>query len=320
MGPILRDPNIDQELLGAAISQLPPHLSSRFVPQRSALLSHWPGSAENLPQVLPQSQASAPPPESPTPNMTDKLVQENNRLREELDRSKKDLDAQHKVELACKRKNLERQYEQETQNTVAKLRQHLDNTQSLVDNRLAETETLQHQTKTLEEQIKALREENERLKQQPPTHTPPPPTHHSQYQTPHVTFVPPPETHHTAIYRSHNTSMAQAPTHNASMDHSLTMVLDRFERSLTLQNNAIKESLALSANSFREHYLTTAKPCDGKDPKESEHWWEDVQRLATLTKKGSEDVALATARGSLHRHVRELHNNDSTWEAIKTQL
>ena len=28
---ILRDPNIDQGLLGAAISQLPPHLSSRFI-------------------------------------------------------------------------------------------------------------------------------------------------------------------------------------------------------------------------------------------------------------------------------------------------
>ena len=105
-------------------------------------------------------------------------------------------------------------------------------------------------------------------------HTPPsPPTpHHSQHQTSHVTFAPPFETHHTAIHRSHNTSMAQAPTCNASMDNSLTMVLDSFERSLTLQNNTIKESLALSANSFREHYLSTAKPCDGKDPKEFKDW------------------------------------------------
>ena len=184
-----------------------------------------------------------------------------------------------------------------------------------MDNRLPETETLWYQTKTLEDQIKALREENERLKQQP---------HHQQQDitvnTTHVTFAPPLETHHTAIYRSHNTSMAQPPTHNASMDNSLTTVLDRFERSLTLQNNAIKERLALSANRFREHYLSTAKPYDGKDPKEFEHWLDDVQRLATLTKKSPEDVALATSRGSLHRHVRELHNNGSTWESIKTQL
>ena len=82
--------------------------------------------------------------------MTHKLVEENNRLREEFHRFKKDLDAQHKVELACQKKNLERQYEQETKNTVAKLRQDLGNTQGLVDNRLAETETLQYQTKTLE--------------------------------------------------------------------------------------------------------------------------------------------------------------------------
>ena len=317
---ILMDPNIDQGLLGAAISQLPPHLSSRFVAQKSALLSHWPGSAENPPQVLPQSQASAPPSESPTPNMSHKLVEENNRLREEFDRFKRDLDAQHKIELASQKKNLERQYEQETQNTVAKLRQDLDNTQRLVDNRLVETETLQHQTKTLEEQVKALREENERLKQQPPTHLPPPPTYHSQHQTPHVSFAPPTERHLTATHRSHKNSMAQTHTHNASMDNSLTMVLDRFERSLTLQNNAIQESLALSANSFREHYLSSAKPCDGKDPKEFEHWLDDVQGLATLTKKSPEDVALATSRGSLHRYVREPHNYGSTLEDIKTQL
>ena len=121
-------------------------------------------------------------------------------------------------------------------------------------------------------------------------------------------------------HTDHITTPFHRHTHNASMDNSLTMVLDRFERSLTLQNNAIQESLALSANSFREHYLSAAKPCDGKDPKEFEHWLDDVQRLATLTKKSPEDVALATSRGSLHRHVRELHNNGSTWEAIKTQL
>ena len=210
---ILMDPNIDQGLLGAAISQLPPHLSSRFVAQRLALLSHWPGSAENPPQVLPQSQASAPPSESPSPNINHKLVEENNRLREEFDRFKRDLDAQHKIELACQKKKLDRQYEQETQNTVAKLRQDLDNTQRLVDNRLVETETLQHQTKTLEEQVKALREENERLKQQPATYPPPPPTYHSQHQTPHVSFTPPIERHLTATHRSHNNSMAQAHTH-----------------------------------------------------------------------------------------------------------
>ena len=64
--------------------------------------------------------------------MTNKLVEENNRLREEFDRFKIDLDAQHKVELACQKKNKERQYEQETQNTVAKLRQDLNNTQRFV--------------------------------------------------------------------------------------------------------------------------------------------------------------------------------------------
>ena len=88
--------------------------------------------------MSPQTLVSASPSESPTPDITHKLIEENNRLREEFDRFKKDLGAQCKVELACQKKNLERQYEQETKKTVAKPRQDLDNTQRLVDNRLAE--------------------------------------------------------------------------------------------------------------------------------------------------------------------------------------
>ena len=188
--------------------------------------------------------------------MTHKLIEDNNKLQEEFDRFKKVLDARHKVELGCQKKNLEKQYEQETQYTAAMLSQDLDNTQRLVDNRLAETGTLQHQTKISEGQIKALREENERLKQQPhvtslqPTYLPPPPTFHSKHHTPHVTFTSPLETYHTAIYSSHDTSIPWAPTHSASMDNSLTTVLDIFERSLTLQNNAFQESLVLLTNSF----------------------------------------------------------------------
>ena len=104
------------------------------------------------------------------------------------------------------------------------------------------------------------------------------------------------------------------------MDNNLTMILDRFEKSLTLQNNAIQETMALSVNSFREHYMSTAKPCDWKAPRGFEHWLDDVQRLATLAKKSPEDVALDTFRGSLDRHVRELYNNASTLEAIKSEL
>ena len=50
--------------------------------------------------------------------MTHKPIEENNRLREEFVRFNKDLDAQHKVELACQKKNLERQYEQETDRDI----------------------------------------------------------------------------------------------------------------------------------------------------------------------------------------------------------
>ena len=61
-------------------------------------------------------------------------------------------------------------------------------------------------------------------------------------------------------------------------------------------------------------------PVMGKTQRSVNIGLDDVQRLATLTKKSPEDVALATSRGSLHKHVRELHNNGSTWEAIKTLL
>ena len=134
--------------------------------------------------MSPQSQASAAPSESPTPDMTHKLIEENNGLKVEFYIFKKDLDAQHKVELACQEKNLERQNEQDTKNTVAKLRQDLDNTQRLMDKRLTETETSQYQTKTLEEQIKALREENEKLQQQPKGIPATFPHHHQHHMSP----------------------------------------------------------------------------------------------------------------------------------------
>ena len=67
--------------------------------------------------------------------------------------------------------------------------------------------------------------------------------------------------------------MAQAPTHNASTDNSLTMVLDRFQRSLTLQNNAIKESLALSANSFREQLPSNVSLVMGKTQRSLNIGW-----------------------------------------------
>ena len=51
---------------------------------------------------------------------------------------------------------------------------------------------------------------------------------------------------------------------NLSLNSSLTGVLDKFERFMVQQNNVLHESLRQSVPSSKEHYLSNAKPCDGK--------------------------------------------------------
>ena len=52
-----------------------------------------------------------------------------------------------------------------------------------------------------------------------------------------------------------------------------------------------------SQSASKEHYLSNAKPCNGKDPKEFGTRLDDVSRLATISGKDQAEVAMAISRG-----------------------
>ena len=84
------------------------------------------------------------------------------------------------------------------------------------------------------------------------------------------------------------------------------------------QNSVLQESLRQSVTASKDHYLSNAKPCDGKIAKDFGTWLEDVSRISTVSCKDPESVALATSRGSLHKYVRGLHSAGNNWPVMKT--
>ena len=107
---------------------------------------------------------------------------------------------------------------------------------------------------------------------------------------------------------------------NQSINNNLIGVLYKVEKSMVQQNNVLHESLRQSVTASKEHYLSNAKPCDGKITLDLSTWLEDVSRISTISCKDPESVALTTSRGSLHKYVRELHSLGTHWSAMKLLL
>ena len=115
------------------------------------------------------------------------------------------------------------------------------------------------------------------------------------------------------------------PTHtqdmiSQSINNTLIGVLDRFDKSMVQCDSILHESFRQSVTASKEHYLSSAKPCDGKIAEDFSIWLEDVSRLSGLSGIDPESVALATSRRSLHKHVRELHSSGKPWAAMKPLL
>ena len=107
---------------------------------------------------------------------------------------------------------------------------------------------------------------------------------------------------------------------NLSFNNTLIGVLNQVEKSMVQQNNVLHKSLRQSVTASKEHYLSNAKPCAGKMDLDLRIWLEDVSRICTISCKDPESVALATSRGSLHKHVRKLHLLGKHWPAMKPLL
>ena len=89
-----------------------------------------------------------------------------------------------------------------------------------------------------------------------------------------------------------------------------------------LNNTQLKLSNSIIQNAIltTQHYLGMALSCDGKDPKQFHHWLDEVIRLAHLYNMPYSTVALVTSRGSVHRCIKELISQNSTWDEIKVKL
>ena len=75
-----------------------------------------------------------------------------------------------------------------------------------------------------------------------------------------------------------------------------------------------------SQSTSKEHYLSNAQSCDGKDPKELGMWLNEVSRLATICDENPMEVALAISKGTLHKYINELVSSGMSWLPIKAQL
>ena len=122
---------------------------------------------------------------------------------------------------------------------------------------------LRHQTLTQTKMINALRQQIDQLgvqlwQQQVATcpllpHVPP---------LPDVTTSPPP---------LHHYSQMMSPSAG-----SLIEVIDILNRSLTNQYAILQETLRQLQSASKEHYLSNAQSCDGKNPQEFGMWLDKV--------------------------------------------
>ena len=124
---------------------------------------------------------------------------------------------------------------------------------------------------------------------------------------PDVTLPPPPPIHHLGQTISSPTSV-------------LVEVMDVLNRSMTNQYATLQEMLRLSQSASKEHYLSSAQSCDGKNPQEFGMWLDEVSRLATICSKNPIDVALAIFKVNLHKYISELVSSGLSWVPIKVHL
>ena len=106
---------------------------------------------------------------------------------------------------------------------------------------------------------------------------------------------------------------------NSSFD-IVACALDEFDQSMTKTNEYMLESLKNQASASKDYFLSNAKICDGKSPKDFSIWLGDVNRYASNTHKDPNDIALMTSQGSLYTYVKELVFSGKNWLEITPLL
>ena len=117
----------------------------------------------------------------------------------------------------------------------------------------------------------------------------------------------------------------QSPLHHynqmmSSPTGSLAEVMDVLNRSMTNQYAVLQETLRQLQSASKEHYLSNAQSCDGRNLLEFSMWLDEVCQLVTICKKNPMEVALVISRGNLQKYISELVSSGLSWLPIKVHL
>ena len=93
---------------------------------------------------------------------------------------------------------------------------------------------------------------------------------------------------------------------NHSYDNMLVNTLEVFDKSMTRNNECFQQSMKLQASASRYQFLSNAKNCNAKSPKDFSVWLESIPRYAHYTNRDPKEMAMMTSEGSLFSYVREL--------------
>ena len=100
--------------------------------------------------------------------------------------------------------------------------------------------------------------------------------------------TPPPQPNPT--YPPHSPMWQHQTTQPQYMNHTMFDMLN--------------QSFLQQAQASKEHFLSSAKICDGTNPKEFESWLEEISRLTSVSGKTDVEIAIFTSRGSLYNHIK----------------
>ena len=128
-----------------------------------------------------------------------------------------------------------------------------------------------------------------------------------------TSFPPPSQTINQSQYHSIYQNMS-------GMNESLFQGLGMMHKSITTQCSVLQDQMRQSQSASKEHYLSNAKPCYGKDPKEFGTWLDDVFRLATISDKDQAEVPMAIWRDPLYKYIDEVYSSGLICTSIKPKL
>ena len=97
-------------------------------------------------------------------------------------------------------------------------------------------------------------------------------------------------------------------------DYSQPMNNESF---ISLLSNTLAHNLKQNTALHKEHYISSAKTYDGKDPKEFNKWLDNVDRISRISSRDHLDIAISTSIGQLYKYISELTDSGLNWDMIK---